>query len=252
MDVTAVLRSNCTDERIGALLDAGKVADALWEIAREQRFAHVLGGEERRRAMLQIGKGEKGRLFSDLEDFVIDEYLHLLRDGAPPDVHVFDCDMSRLAVQSVQGSSEAVEMLSVCLRSALAVMNVALIPLHLSGIESDVPHWVLVRIERTPSSFSMHTLDSAVQLMHENPHAVAEKHALLNQIASVLDVPPSRALGQWRGWPSVPQQCNNTDCGIFMLEFVRLLVSGKVPNPKTLGGDMRRRMTLELAERWIL
>ena len=129
------------------MLNGGKVADAIWELAYDKE---VLGcSEEQCRALAQLGKGEGGNKFSSVEDFVIDEYIRRLQQRAPRGLlHL--CSLSREAAFAMDSADPAACLaLAASLQSALAVSSTIMAPLHLAGAGSGVPHWVLVRIERT-------------------------------------------------------------------------------------------------------
>ena len=109
-------------------------------------------------------------------------------------------------------------------------------------------------------------LDSAVDYMGDFPLALAEKRGMLETIAAALGGTWNEFWAPWAAWGEVragakrprravvhrgvPQQTNNADCGVFVLEYLRLIVDGSVPAPSTKGGDLRRRMTIELASEW--
>ena len=135
-----------TRQSAGDMLNGGKLADAIWELAYDKG---VLGcGEEQCRALAQLGKGDGGNKFSSVEDFVIDEYIRKLQQRAPRGL-LHPCSLSRevaLAVDNADPTSRLA--LAASLHLALAVSPTIMAPLHLAGAESGVPHWVLVRIER--------------------------------------------------------------------------------------------------------
>ena len=112
----------------------------------------------------------------------------------------------------------------------------------------------------------MSCLDSAVDYMGDFPLALKEKRGMLEAIAAALGGTWNEFWMPWAAWSEVragakrprhavvhrgvPQQTNNTDCGVFVLEYLRLIVDGSMPAPNTKGGDLRRRMTIELASEW--
>ena len=128
------------------------------------------------------------------------------------------------------------------------------IPLHLEGRESELPHWLLLVVR--PDARSIHWLDSAdTYILEEHPLALAERNdRILVVKRALVEIDPRWAGVQpaaWDAWPlGVPQQTNNSDCGVYAMEFSRILVCGQPHTRAVRNGDIRRRIVEEVADAW--
>ena len=126
--------------------------------------------------------------------------------------------------------------------------------LHLDGRESELPHWLLLVVR--PDTHCILWLDSADTYIHEEqPLALAERNErILIVKRALVEIDPRWAGAQpaaWDAWPlGVPQQTNNSDCGVYTMEFSRIIVCGQPHARAVRNGDIRRRIAEEVADAW--
>jgi hypothetical protein len=129
-----------------------------------------------------------------------------------------------------------------------------LVPLHLDGRDSDLPHWLLLLLR--PDASGLFWVDSADGCIRkEHPLALEERERRVLVVRGALAELDTRWArvepAPWTGWPlGVPQQTNSTDCGVYAMEFARVFVDGQPHSRAVRNGDVRRRIAVELADAW--
>lgn len=220
------------------LVEEDKLADAFWHIA--GLHGGIPGAsQDQNTALLQMGK-EGGRTFVSVEDFVVHSYLQCIRTDritlAPPLL------TQLLAIGTEEQVYGIVDALPPLLRHGRLIMA----PIFIDG---DSPHWLLACID--PRAREVYYLDS----YDCEPHECWVRTTQLAMLCSALEMCDPAWAGAvatpWRRWHDVPQQSNKTDCGVFVMEFGRLIAKGMRPQQSSRkGADLRRRMTLELVQWW--
>lgn len=195
-----------------------------------------------------MGK-EGGRAFVSLEDFVIHAYLRFVRT-----------DRITLAPQLLTellaiGTDEQVYGLVDALPPLLRHGRLVLLPIFITSEQDEAPHWLLACID--PRARAVLYLDSFESECDERTAQLGMLCQALAMCDPAWEGTAAEPWGRWRD--GVPQQSNKTDCGVFVMEYVRLLAAGTQPERTAArtqrawkGGALRRRMTLELLQWWHL
>ena len=220
------------------LVEEEKLSDAYWHIA--GLHGGIPGAtKEENTALAQMGK-EGGRTFVCLEDFVIDSYLQFVRTDritlAPPLL------TQLLAI----GTDEQIYGIVDALPPLLRHGRLIILPIFIDG---DSPHWILACID--PRVREVSYLDSYECEAHECWGRVTQLAMLCKALEMCDHVWEGAVAVPWSRWHDVPQQSNRTDCGVFVMEYGRLIAKGIRPQQSSRkGADLRRRMTLELVQWW--
>lgn len=220
------------------LVEEDKLADAFWHIA--GLHGGIPGAsKDQNTALLQMGK-EGGRTFVCVEDFVINSYLLFTQTDritlAPPLL------TQLLAI----GTDEQICGIVDALPSLLRHGRLVVLPIFIDGI---YPHWLLACID--PRARGVFYIDSYECEAHECQGRVTQLAMLCSALEMCDPAWAGAVAGPWAKWHDVPQQSNRTDCGVFVMEFGRLIANGMRPEQSSRkGADLRRRMTLELVQWW--
>ena len=234
----AVLNPEAADVVLD-LVEADKLSDAFWHIA--GLHGGIPGAsKDQNTALLQMGK-EGGRTFVCVEDFVIHAYLQFTRTDritlAPPLL------TQLLAIGTEEQLYGIVDALPPMLRHGRLI----LVPIFIDSSES--PHWLLACID--PRAHEVLYIDS-YDCEAADCWGRTTQLAMLCSALEMCDPAWEGAVAApWGRWHDVPQQSNKTDCGVFVMEFGRLIAKGLRPQQSSRkGADLRRKMTLELVQWW--
>ena len=178
-----------------------------------------------------------------LSNFVIDAYLHLLKETSPRTVEVIEWEKFETAI----GNTAAKLVLHVIKdKASILEQDVVLVPCNPGSTE----HWFLLLV--LPKEQKVVALDSmAMHFVKPTVESAVRKMWRLLQELSPQDLP----MNEWHFSCNTPcdiaQQDNGFDCGVFVCLYARCLLLASPSVAKQSVTAFRKVMIVELHEQQI-
>lgn len=243
-----IAESDALPDKIRKLAEKNS-ADACWAIAKDERFKDFFGTPGHLQAIVDMAK--QGTRFESITSDCIDECMAMIRSReVKPDVRVLGTRLGQILthmrLESVHGRAGSTEALFGEVNKERAKDGRILVPIFVPEMEggNELPHWVLASIDF--GAKSLRIMDSA----HEdrNEELVAMHNEMRATMAPLLAILVGFAVSSETG---VPQQKNNVDCGVCVVEYARRIFEGEALDTKTSWPDVRRDLTVALARWWL-